>query len=549
MNKLSKVLCFALFSVLLTSGFPNFMMQEAHAVAATFSSLHTGDTAGDSDATTTLDLVFDQKVYVKSGANADNDEVNIKGVLSLNGGAAGDGITSAIVLEDETDGNGNGFPSAGECGANAATIVITLTTAISRDATPTIAYSGQGGAAATELKTCDDGGNVVANFAAQTATDGLRPIRNTSVTPTTTNTEITLTFVENMAKGSAFSNSHFGVSVAGSSDTFTVSNVAISGKTITLTVPVLPQLSTVSVTFSGTANSIEDTTGNDLAAISDAVTFTSNSFINTKCKGDCNPPTLGIDSRGNRVVTDGFTYNGHAIDVEKFFTPYPLITANVGKTNTAQFKIYENMGPQNIRHFTFAFGLDKDDVVSQSKAKVELDIAFDGTQTVTVTDPENALDNIKINTSNVSCMNDSSDQCLEVEIIHTFRQPLDFNIVATDVWDQSRNAWQNYYNHGIHVVGDSLNPPKEYDGIYKGKIFHLTQIDKLTAVDESGEFWSLEYGQWSKDYIKPEPKIDEPIKVMNRNHSQFKQMIQKEIEIATEKLFEFCPTCQKSWTD
>ena len=548
MNKLSKVLCFTLFSVLLTSGFPNFMMQEAHAAAATFSSLHTGDTAGNSDATTTLDLVFNQKVYVTDAAGANvvgtGINVDIQNRLKLNGGAFGDGIASAIVKE-----NDGVTPNDGACDADAATIVITLDTAISRGATPTIEYDEDAAlGASTRLLTCDGAATAVGDIAAQTATDGLRPIRNTSVTPTTTNTEIKLTFVENMAKGSAFSNSHFGVSVVGSFVTFTVSNVAISGKTVTLTVPTLPPTSTVSVTFSGTANSIEDTAGNDLAAIS-AFTFTSNSQISGGCNGDCTPPTLGIDYSGNRVVTDGFTYNGHAVDVEKFFTPYPLITANVGKTNTAQFKIYENMGPQNIRHFTFAFGLDKSDVVSQSKAKVELDIAFDGTQTVTLTDPENALDNIKINTSNISCMNDSPNQCLEVEIIHTFRQPLDFNIVATDVWDQSRNAWQNYYNHGIHVVGDSLNPPKEYDAVHKGKIFHLTQIDKLTAVDENGEFWTLEYGKWSKDYIKPEIASDLPVNVMTRKHSEFGKLVQMEIDIATEKLLDFCPNCHDSWQD
>ena len=267
------------------------------------------------------------------------------------------------------------------------------------------------------------------------------------------------------------------------------------------------------------------------------------------CSGDCTPPTLGIDNDGKRLVSNGFTYNGHRVDVERFFTPYPLITANVGKTNTAQFKIYENGGTGNIKHFSFGFGLAKGEVISESKAMIEWDKSFDGKETVTITDPQNALDDIEVNTSVVSCMPDSVDQCLEIEIIHRFRESLDFDIVATDVWDNSRNVWQNYYNHGIHVTGDSLNPPKEYDAIHKGKIFHLTQVDKLTAVDENGEFWTLEYGQWSKNYMKPEPRIDEPVKVMTRNHSQFNQMIQKEIEIATEKLLEICPTCQKSWTD
>ena len=30
--------------------------------------------------------------------------------------------------------------------------------------------------------------------------------------------------------------------------------------------------------------------------------------------------------------------------------------------------------------------------------------------------------------------------------------------MGTDVWDVERNAWQNYFNHGIRVTGESLNP-------------------------------------------------------------------------------------------
>ena len=90
------------------------------------------------------------------------------------------------------------------------------------------------------------------------------------------------------------------------------------------------------------------------------------------CSGDCEEPTLGIDSLGVRHVTNGFTYNEHAVNVERFFTPYSLITANVGQENKAEFKIYENSGVDNIKHFSFALGLGKDQVISESKAKIEL---------------------------------------------------------------------------------------------------------------------------------------------------------------------------------
>ncbi len=250
------------------------------------------------------------------------------------------------------------------------------------------------------------------------------------------------------------------------------------------------------------------------------------------CRGDCTPPTLGVDTEGKRIVTDGFSYNGHPTDVELYYTPYPLITVTTGESNTARFKIYDNMGPGNIVHLSFAFGLGQDQVISQSKAAIELDIAFDGTHTVSVTDPQNALDNINVTTSTEYCTDDSEARCLVVTIRHSFREQLDFDMVGTDVWDSSRNAWQNYYNHGVHVTGESLNPPDTYSGVHKGHIYHLTETGKNSAVDQSGDSWTYDRGAWAKDYVKSKRPEDGAWKVMNRYHSGFAQYKEGQITLA-----------------
>jgi len=261
------------------------------------------------------------------------------------------------------------------------------------------------------------------------------------------------------------------------------------------------------------------------------------------CRGDCEEPTLGVDSKGKRMVSNGFTYNGKSIDVERFFTPYPLITVDVGKENKAEFKIYENQGPDNIKHFSFAFGLAKGEIISESKAMIELDIDYDGTQSLTITDPEHALDNVRVETSEVSCDDSGQTDCLGVTIYHTFRAPLDFNIVATDVWDFKRNPWQNYYNHGIEIVGQSMNPPKEYDGINKGHIYHLTETSKTTAVDEFGNSWYLDHGLWVKDYI-PNKRIDPATAHgIDRNNSYFNMYKSGQSLLAENRLDEICPGC------
>jgi len=36
------------------------------------------------------------------------------------------------------------------------------------------------------------------------------------------------------------------------------------------------------------------------------------------CNGECSAPTLGVNSEGYRLVDNGFSYNGKAVDVESF---------------------------------------------------------------------------------------------------------------------------------------------------------------------------------------------------------------------------------------
>ena len=107
--------------------------------------------------------------------------------------------------------------------------------------------------------------------------------------------------------------------------------------------------------------------------------------------------------------------------------------------------------------------------------------------------------------------------------------------------DAKRNAWQNYYNHGIEVVGESLNPPKEYDGINKGQIYHLTETSKTTAIDEFGNSWSLKYGLWEMDFILNE-KISDGF-AQDRNNSWFNIYKQGQELIAKEVMGQLCQSC------
>jgi len=115
--------------------------------------------------------------------------------------------------------------------------------------------------------------------------------------------------------------------------------------------------------------------------------------------------------------------------------------------------------------------------------------------------------------------------------------------ILTNVWDYKRNAWQNFYNHGIHIEGESLNPPDEYVGIYKGKITHLFETGKNTAVDEAGNTWTFDK-TWTMDYI-PKAKIVDGYTQhgIDRNNAWFNIYKQGQKLLAQEALEQLCPSC------
>jgi len=227
------------------------------------------------------------------------------------------------------------------------------------------------------------------------------------------------------------------------------------------------------------------------------------------CDGECQAPTLGLDKNGRRLVENGFSYNENPVDAELFFTSYPLIKTTTGVYNTAKLKIYENSGPDKISHVELNFGLAKGETINERRASILWDKHFDGTEFVSVNSPTNAIDSVRIESTYESCRADSNDQCLVLTIHHRFREPLDFDIVGTNVWDANRNAWQNYFNHGVDVQGESLNSPTHQIGIHNGQLKTIIQTNENTGIDEDGNKWVFDK-TWKINSI-PTGKIDDGI--------------------------------------
>ncbi len=52
-----------------------------------------------------------------------------------------------------------------------------------------------------------------------------------------------------------------------------------------------------------------------------------------------------------------------------------------------------------------------------------------------------------------------TNDCLIVTVYHTFAAPLDFNIIATKVWDEHLNSWNNYFTPGVKAVASLTTEP------------------------------------------------------------------------------------------
>jgi hypothetical protein len=205
-------------------------------------------------------------------------------------------------------------------------------------------------------------------------------------------------------------------------------------------------------------------------------------------------------------VDQGFAYNGVSASIESFSTSYPVLTTKVGAVNKAVFKIYEDGGPSRIRHLDFAFGLSHAQAFSDSKVIIEWSKSWDGIESTKVIDLAHALKDVKVVTSEGPCKTGSiKNDCLIVTIYHTFAAPLEFNGVATNIWDENRNAWQNILTNGIIVLGDSQNPAAKHTvADSTGHVRTITELTSHVATDELGKYWSLDKnGFWVRAFTSP----------------------------------------------
>ena len=241
-------------------------------------------------------------------------------------------------------------------------------------------------------------------------------------------------------------------------------------------------------------------TDGDLDGYIKTFTITSASITSSSSGGDNTAPTLGTGTNGQRLIDNGFSYNNNPIDVANFHTDYPLVRTEIGQTNTLDLKILENQGMNYIEFISVHFGVPQ--IHAQGEA---IATYYPSLEKIKIHDPNNLLDNIDIKMDSVKCKEiDDKESCVKFSFEHSFNEAPLHDIVRVTLADKTRNHSDVFFNDGIEVYGESLNPPDMVSIASQGKergLVHLTQIDRANDVwiDQYENKWTRNLmGGWIK---------------------------------------------------
>ena len=492
----SKISLFLFMSILITSGFGNFMVQDAYAVAS-----FTAQTISTTEIIITWNVI-------------DMDNFSILDT------------DFEITLDDATvltfiDFNSEFDDDAGPGGLDQTTI--TLLSPMPANDTPNVELiAGQ--------SVISPGGTLDGPFPVE-STDGVAP---TYVSSTTfSSTRIDVTFSESMADLGA-TPSDFAIA-GGLTNTPIVTGITVAGSDLQLTLNqaiVGGDTPTVSFTNTGTRPTDTAITPNDLADFPDQA-VTNNVVSEEKkkggggCDGDCTPPTIGLDKNGVRLVGNGFSYNNNAVDAILFHTPFPLISAQIGNTNTVSIKAWENSGPQGITLTQIGLGVPEiGSPLNDAEVIVEIWTSNTEVEEIVITDPHNLIENSSVSaqTDIVNCRTDSDAQCLDVTLNYMYREAPLYNVMSVEVMDMSRNVQSTTFNDGVEVLGESMNPADILNVVPKTTQNYpqTSGTVLLTQIDRAEQMWVDPYGYlWQGDDSKMTLISEIPFVRFNDSESEF----------------------------
>ena len=192
---------------------------------------------------------------------------------------------------------------------------------------------------------------------------------------------------------------------------------------------------------------------------SNEVTFTTPARPSNDNCVNCQRPSIGVTEHGNRVVDGGITVNGNTVNADFYFTPFPLIQANINEKVTMHFTIWDDV-KNNIAHVEVGLGKGK---IGESFAKLENSMFWDRhvmTKNETVTFDETMFKDVTMEmVGKTNCLYRSGPNNNECDLFKVEFTPIKAIVgdvvFGISIWDDNRNAMTTFFNEGLQIGTES----------------------------------------------------------------------------------------------
>ncbi len=263
-------------------------------------------------------------------------------------------------------------------------------------------------------------------------------------------------------------------------------------------------------------------------------------------------PTFGQswEISSSQLVTDGFTFNGHTLDItDNWHTDFTRTSSIIGETNSVNMKAYAADG---FSYVTLSLGVPEIGEVSDAETDIILMLSRNYTSPVDydITEiiheqKESLVDESQTTAAvnKVKCNPGSDVQCYSFDIDFKVNAPLKSDVLAISAVDSKRRSTVTYVNEGVEFTGQSLLAPNTHYIVQKktnqgpAEMLTLTQQDRRYNIweDDSGYLWAQnDHGSWfSITTPESERFVDGAVNVMTRMHSNFEKLMQQEQDRAT----------------
>jgi hypothetical protein len=261
-------------------------------------------------------------------------------------------------------------------------------------------------------------------------------------------------------------------------------------------------------------------------------------------------PSFGLDHNTFLpLVESGFSFNGISQDItDNFWTPFEEQEVKIGKTNTFAAKVFAD---KQLRVQEFLFGIPT--VGDAHKAELGIEVIYDYSgeiEKVKVIQKTDIVDDsIQVIASKSKCFSDDPvEKCVTTLLSMKFLEPLRDKVMAIKAIDFKGRTQITYLNEGFDISGNSLNPmqtmmipgTEKYEGLIK-----VTQTEKYSDIwisEDGRKFKINEYGSSKQTNQSFERHIDTGV-LKNRNHSEFLEYKQDQIDRSQIILEELCEHC------